>query len=243
VELGVKESEVFGCLRMIGASFGHTTLQSIRDAVGSKPDLTEEQIREWAEEHKARTGRWPHAHDGNVEAAPYKETWTAVDLALSRGHRGLTNRTSLTTLLRGDRSLTEERIIRAAQNWMKSSGKWPAQGSGWCAELRCSWARVNAALREGQRGLQGGSSISKLLEERGLVVNLQSKSRHISIDQIVTAAQDWKRNTGKRPGQLSGIDPVLGRTWGAVNLALSVGCSGLPGGSSLAKLLDEHGID
>jgi len=250
VDLGVNESEVFGCLRMVGAVFGHKTLQEIREAVGTKPDLTEEQIREWAEEHKARTGKWPSEKGGDVAAALHKETWSGVDLSLRTGLRGLRGGSSLSQLLSGKRlqkknrsPITEDQIVEASENWKKSSGEWPTRKSGWCAEIGRTWGAIDRALWQGCGGLVGRSSLARLLEGRGLVVNFKSKNRHLSIEQIATEARDWKRKTGKRPRAKSGYDAVLGRTWRNVDAALSVGYSGLPGGSSLSKLLDEHGIE
>jgi hypothetical protein len=59
-----------------------------------KPLLTLRQIWQWLYEHKRRTGRWPAASSGPIHEAP-GETWSAVDLALRKGFRGLRTRASL----------------------------------------------------------------------------------------------------------------------------------------------------
>jgi hypothetical protein len=47
--------------------------------------------------------------------------------------------------------------------------------------------------------------------------------------------------TGRWPhGDAGHIDGQPGQTWGAVNVALRRGLRGLPGGDSLARLLDRH---
>jgi hypothetical protein len=60
--------------------------------------LTEDRILQWAEAHKNHTGTWPHASSGPIVDAP-GETWTAVELALSHGQRGLPGGSSLPRLL------------------------------------------------------------------------------------------------------------------------------------------------
>ena len=60
--------------------------------------LTEGLIRQWAEEHRQRTGQWPRQRSGPVERAP-GETWKLLDQALRKGHRGLPGGSSLAELL------------------------------------------------------------------------------------------------------------------------------------------------
>ena len=62
------------------------------------PALSEDQIFRWARVHYKRTGSWPHLKSGKVKDAP-GETWTALDLALARGTRGLPGGSSVAQLL------------------------------------------------------------------------------------------------------------------------------------------------
>jgi hypothetical protein len=62
-----------------------------------KRKLTIEDILVWADEHQARTGRWPVQTSGTVSAAP-DLTWTKVDDALRRGTRGVGPGSSLRRL-------------------------------------------------------------------------------------------------------------------------------------------------
>lgn len=68
--------------------------------------LTEEDIVSWAEEHRARTGRWPSAASGVVAAAP-EETWGAINQALLWGRRGLAGGSSLSRLLAASLEVSE----------------------------------------------------------------------------------------------------------------------------------------
>jgi hypothetical protein len=65
------------------------------------PRLTIEQIRTWADGHRAATGHWPSAQSGPVAGAPAPgETWAAIYHALRNGDRGLPGGLSLAQLLR-----------------------------------------------------------------------------------------------------------------------------------------------
>jgi hypothetical protein len=63
------------------------------------PPLTAEQILDWAEAHRTRTGDWPGVLSGPIPEAP-GESWRAVNLALYLGYRGLPGGDSLARLLR-----------------------------------------------------------------------------------------------------------------------------------------------
>jgi hypothetical protein len=101
-----------------------------------------------------------------------------------------------------------------------------------------TWAAVQAALREGLRGLPGGSSLARLLaRERG--VRRRSLRPRLAERQILRWAQAHYRRTGRWPTRRSGpIAEAPGESWEAVHSALCEGLRGLPGGSSLAQLLD-----
>src|SRR5215470_18089384 len=65
--------------------------------------------------------------------------------------------------------------------------------------------------------------------------------RPMTIRQILAWADEHRRLTGRWPridSEPKGLP--IGETWCAVNSALSKGERGLPGGSSLARLLAEH---
>jgi hypothetical protein len=102
-----------------------------------------------------------------------------------------------------------------------------------------TWQAVEDALRNGLRGLPGGSSLAKLLLQRRGVRSIVSLPR-LKLGDIRRWARAHRERSGKWPTTTSGpIPEAPGENWRAVNLALYNGHRGLPGGSSLAKLLKQ----
>jgi hypothetical protein len=139
--------------------------------------LSAEQILAWADAHRARTGRWPHSGSGPVDDAS-GETWSAINLALAQGSRGLPGGSSLARLLEEHRGkqrrlppphLTVGQILAWADAHRRRTGRWPTAASGPVADAPGeTWAAINAALARGHRGLPGGTSLSWLLAENGV---------------------------------------------------------------------------
>jgi hypothetical protein len=141
------------------------------------PPLKIEQILAWADAHHERTGKWPHGQSGPVVGAD-ETTWTAVDAALRHGCRGLPGGSSLAKLLtkerdkkRGkkvpsaSRTLNPKKILAWARAYRKRTGKWPSQISGPVDEVDgLTWRAIDSALRNGYRGLPGGSSLPQFLK-------------------------------------------------------------------------------
>jgi hypothetical protein len=103
-----------------------------------------------------------------------------------------------------------------------------------------TWQSVNQALVRGNRGLPGGSSLSKLLAPRRGGRG-RPKAEALTVEQILGWADRHRCRTGGWPSRSAG--PVLGApglTWAALDIALARGFRGLPGGTSLARLLREH---
>lgn len=139
-----------------------------------RPPLTERQILAWADAHFKRTGRWPAEEDRTIADAP-DETWKSVDAAMRRGGRGLPARSSIARLLakhRGVRNrgalppLTTKLILSWVDAYHKRTGLWPQVESGPIPEApdEC-WKAVNFALREGYRGLPGGSTLARFIKK------------------------------------------------------------------------------
>jgi hypothetical protein len=220
----------------------------------SAPPLTIPQILAWADAHHARTGRWPRFTDGPIPEEP-GETWASVNVALQRGTRGLPGGSSLPRLLGRERGarrapyrppLTIPEILRWADAHLARTGRWPKAASGPIPEAPAeTWRGVHKALRDGLRGLPGGSSLARLLHERRGTWYWSREDRSpMTIPQVLAWADAFRGRTGRWPTVGSGpIPEALGETWRAVNAALTQGLRGLPGGSSLAKLLDrERGV-
>ncbi|HEV7225800.1 MAG TPA: hypothetical protein VGN42_24050 [Pirellulales bacterium] len=211
--------------------------------------LTIPQVLAWADAYRERTGRWPTADAGAIPESA-GDAWLAIDAALRKGRRGLPSGQSLARLLcehRGVRNhkglppYAERQILAWADAYYQSVGVWPTLHSGPIAEAPGeTWHAVDAALQGGCRGLPGGSSLALLLlKRRG--VRHRGRLPRFSVSRILAWARVHRRRTGKYPTNKSGpVGGSPGDTWLAVDMALSKGLRGLPGGSSLAKLLAER---
>lgn len=212
-----------------------------------KPPFTLAQILGWIDAFKDHYRRWPRRTDG--ERGLPDTTWSAINSALQQGKRGLPAGSSLAKLLfhhRGVRHplllppLTVPQVLAWADAHHRRTGHWPHDKSGAVPGARfVTWVSIDHALRRGRRGLPGRSSLARLLERHRGVRN------HLHLPRLTPAlilrwADAHHRRTGRWPVQASGpVSGVPGQTWSAIDIALSVGVRGLPGGSSLAQLLAE----
>jgi hypothetical protein len=221
-----------------------------RRGVPRAAPLEVSQILAWADEFHARTGKWPRRNTRGTIPGSLGETWCKIDGALIWGLRGLGIRSSLAKLLqehRGVRNqkdlprLTLRQILAWADEHHERTGQWP---DGEMGEVPGSggekWVNVDAALRHGLRGLRGHSSLAQLLARRRGVPNPADRPP-LTLETVLAWADAFHARTGRWPTRADGVIPrSRGERWSAVNTALSDGLRGLPGGSSLARLLDEH---
>jgi hypothetical protein len=141
----------------------------------------------------------------------------------------------------GAAALTEDLILAWADAHHAWTGRWPNLNLGSIAEAPDEkWLAVNSALREGWRGLPGGSSLALLL-----IARRQVRSRYyaprLTIPQVLAWADAYRTRTGRWPTASSG--PCLeapGEHWNTLMWAVSEGARGLPGGSTFAQLLIKH---
>jgi hypothetical protein len=213
------------------------------------PRLTVRQILRWADAHFARTGRWPVIASGRVLGAP-GETWARINGALRHGFRGLDGGSSLGKLL------VERRAVRRNHHVPKLSipmilgwtrlhyqrtGRFPTLKSGPLIDAPGeSWWIIDLALRQGQRGLNGGSSLAKLLAEF-LGASNRANRPQLSVKKVLTWADAYFARHKRWPTRNSGpIDGVPGETWRQIERALSRGSRRLPREGSLAKFLAKH---
>jgi len=175
-----------------------------------------------------------------------------MDAALRQGLRGLREGSSLARLLADHEKkrnlkalppLSRKKILAWADAHFRRTGKWPNVNSGPIADApREKWNAVDDALRQGHRGLSGGSSLLLLLAKKRGVRNPLDLPP-LSKEQILGWADHHFQLTGAWPKYYSGaIADAPGETWAAVDSALRLGKRGLLGGSSLAKLLVARGI-
>jgi len=222
--------------------------KALRQGRPPKP-LSEQQILAWADAFHAAKGRWPNQNDGRI-AGSKGEKWKNVNAALQHGKRGLPGGSSLARLLARERDARNRATLppltlRNIQAWAgahrRRTGQWPTSASGpVLGQGQETWSIIDAALSKGGRGLLGGSSLARLLEEERGVRNLAHVVPY-TCAEILAWADEHHGRTGTWPTSSSGpIARAPGETWLAVAMALRQGRRGLPGGSSLARLLSEH---
>lgn len=215
----------------------------------AQPRLTEKQILSWADAHHRATGRWPNNSSGPVRDAPH-ENWKLVGRALVRGDRGLSGGRSLAELLAKARGVRNPRklpplrvpqILLWADRHYRRYREWPNPRSGRVVgAITEDWAKINTALKQGMRGLAGGSSLPQLLSAyRG--VRTTANLPRLTIKTILFWADAHFARTGSWPTETSGqVSNDPDESWKNISNALRHGFRGLSGGSSLARLLEEH---
>ena len=86
--------------------------------------------------------------------------------------------------------------LEVADEHKATSGMWPTLTSGTIAGTeKETWSMVDAALRQGQRGLPGGSSLAQLLEEHRGVRNPQNLPP-FTVEKILEWADEYKGSHG-----------------------------------------------
>ena len=134
-----------------------------------------------------------------------------------------------------DPSFSIEQILAWADDHRAQTGEWPTITSG---RVRggggVGWSGLDKALWMGRGGLLGGSSLFQLLaQERGV--------RHhplLTEEEILGWADAHHARTRRWPAANSG--PVFDapeEIWSHLNTALERGDRGLPGGTTIARLL------
>jgi hypothetical protein len=119
------------------------------------------------------------------------------------------------------------------------TGRWPKAVSGLVIDgpLGLNWRKVDNALRYGSFGLDGGSTLAKLLAAERGVRNVQDLPP-LEESQVLVWADRHRCRTGGWPTEEAG--PVLdapGESWKNIDAALRQGLRGFSGRSSLAKLI------
>ena len=211
-----------------------------------RPSLTEQQVLEWADAYYLQHGRYPTIYDGKVRADG-GETWSSLDQALKNGHRGLPGGGSLAQLLGANRtvkrervrnSLSLEQILEWADAHKRRTGAWPRISSGPIPEAPGkTWSRVNDFLNRSAEGSLPHSSLARLMQSaRG--AKLYHAPRTLTEAEILAWADLFYARNGRYPFACDGrMDAEIPESWSAINIALHKGRRGLPGGSSLADLL------
>jgi hypothetical protein len=135
-----------------------------------------------------------------------------------------------------------DQILAWADAYFAEHGKWPNQDSGRIAGVNETWGGVNQALRQGLRGLDGGTSLPRLLNERR-GARSPAALPPLSEQQIIGWAKAHFRATGRWPNDHSGaIIESNGESWRTISRALQGGKRGLTGPTTLLRLLQKHGL-
>ncbi|MGH7168992.1 MAG: hypothetical protein ACRELG_01775 [Gemmataceae bacterium] len=233
---------------------GYSLAQLLQDEFGVRniqnlPELTREQIKSWVLQHRTRTGKYPSADSGEILDSN-GESWQGVNLAFWVGRRGLPGGSSLAQFLEEEfglrnhlnlPQLTWEGIREWVVEWYERTGKYPKRNDGEIPGADGeTWTRVNGNLMKGGRGLPGASSLPQFLEQEFGVRN-RLNTPLLTLEQITELITAWRERTGEFPSKKSGQIPHLhSLTWRIIDKALRRGSHGLPGGSSLPRLLEER---
>jgi hypothetical protein len=134
--------------------------------------------------------------------------------------------------------LTEEEILAWADAFHARAGRWPQLADGPITGAHgLTWLAVNAALSEGFHRLPGGSSLAGLMADRRGHRHIR-RLAPLSEAQILAWADAHFGREGRWPTSRGGpIEGTDGETWANVAAALQQGRRGLPGNSSLTRLL------
>lgn len=130
-------------------------------------------------------------------------------------------------------------ILAWADAYHQREGHWPTRNSGEVRECPwTTWRQIDGALQGGFRGLRGGSSLAYLLARHRGARNRRSLPR-LSTKRVLAWADKHHATTGTWPNEYGGsIGAAPDENWWNVSAALRYGGRGLPGGSSLPRLLE-----
>jgi hypothetical protein len=234
------------------------------------PGLTILQILDWAEAHRAETGKWPTRWSGRIRGAGRVETWDGVNIALVKGGRGLPGGRSLARLLqayrllrgsagedapglrekcarmlggeeKGRPPLSIARVLEWAEAYRALKGFYPHRDTGPVLGAPGeSWSGINTALRFGFRSLPGGTTLKRLLATHR-GLDVRLNLPELSIAQVLAWADAFHQAHGEWPGETSGrVEGSSALTWAAIGECLRTGGRGLAGGTTLRLLLAQH---
>jgi hypothetical protein len=137
--------------------------------------------------------------------------------------------------------LTEEQILAWADEHHHRTGRWPHRESGPISDgASLIWDAVGMALHLGTHSLPGGDTLARLLSRHRSAPHPENLP-NLTVPQILRWADQHHDRPCRWPTSDSGI--IAGQaplTWKAVNADLRKGLRGLPGGTSLARLLAEQ---
>lgn len=251
-----------GLLRYTSGSCGVDTLEKLRDAIhASTPEFTREQLKGWIGRFIETHGKKPNKRDGIVEftGSDFKGiTWNAINTALNRGNRSFSPGSSLASFTETEfgiknpkrkPTLSEDGIRELIQNFIARHGRKPQKTDGLIEhhEGNLSWQIIDRRLRDGNKGLSGGSSLA-IFSETHFGIRDQVKIPEVSLDLIRFYIQKhfakYKKYPTSKSGKIEFAEGELkGISWHSVNQAIKAGKTSLPKGSTLADYIQsEFGV-
>src|SRR5437899_8217356 len=94
--------------------------------------------------------------------------------------------------------LSAAQILAWVDAYHARTGFWPKSHSGRIPGTRGeTWAKVNAALCAGARGLRGGSSLARLLARQRGVRPYSRNYQPLDVNQILAWADAYHARTGR----------------------------------------------
>jgi hypothetical protein len=138
--------------------------------------------------------------------------------------------------------LSVAQILEWADAHYARKGFYPRKDAGAVAGAPGeSWNRIDTALRFGYRSLAGGTTLRQLLaRHRGRAKG--NRLPEVTVADILAWAEAFRQAKGQWPNEASG--PVQGApaaiTWHTIGQCLRTGGQGLPGGTTLRRLLAQH---
>lgn len=133
--------------------------------------------------------------------------------------------------------LSEDSIWAEMLEYKRINGKFPTDKTK-CTCKFGLWKTIGIALFTGSRGLPGGSSLAKLRRRNTGIDTGRKSGISLTEDLVWQEILAFKKANGIFPSTNTKPKTSFGITWSAMSGNLSSGYYGLPGGSSLAKLIE-----
>ena len=206
----------------------------------------------WADAHHARTGRWPTVSSGKVYERTARELATDRQRAHARIPRVPRRLVAATAVIRGSAEPNLVDNARGSQFARSSNGQTTtmfATGPGrtaaralFRAQVGVTWATVNKSLRKSEWLPREQRRLDRLLAKRRM------PSRRSTADGSDDRSDsEMGRHLLRRQGPMAeqrslvALRNAPGLSWRIIDDALRHGLRGLPGGMSLAQVLEEGG--
>jgi hypothetical protein len=140
--------------------------------------------------------------------------------------------------------LVKKQILAWVDAYFSEHGQWPKSRSCKIEGTNETWYAVGDAMRAGRLGFSGRSSLVQFLHQYREVQPYHQPSQvQITEKEIIRWAKEHHATTGRWPGCMEQVMvEESGLTWRRIDSALRLGLRGLPGGSSLCRLLKKYGL-